>query len=159
MKKIEEPRRYAEGTDVSAERSRAELETMLRKHGATEFGTYATEKETIFQCRIKGVMLRNVIQFPTAGDIQRGPRDKPADVERKREAELRRRWRALVLVTKAKLEIVASGGSSIEREFMAELLLPNGQTLGEAFIPRLADVYTKGTMPSFTKLLLGPGKE
>jgi hypothetical protein len=36
----------------------------------------------------------------------------------------RERWRWLVLLTKAKLEIVRVGVSTCEREFFADLLLP-----------------------------------
>lgn len=51
---------------------------------------------------------------------------------------LERRWRALLLVTKAKFEAVASGISTVEREFLADLVLPNGRVVQEELAPRLA---------------------
>lgn len=44
------------------------------------------------------------------------------------EAEWRRRWRALVLVVKAKLEIIASGGSTFEREQQLLMIGPGSST-------------------------------
>ena len=68
-------------------------------------------------------------------------------------AEWDRRWRALLLLCKAKLELVASGHSNFEREFLADILLPNGETVADAMVPRLELAYRDGTMP----LLLGTG--
>jgi hypothetical protein len=158
---VPEPRKYAEGTEVSAEKSRAELETLLRRHGAQEFGIYTSEVRTVFMYRLRGRMVRHFVEYPpervreyptAATEAQRRQVNERA--ARDREAEWRRRWRALVLVCKAKLEIIASGGSSFEREFLADTLLPNGETVGEAMLPRIAESYETGGMPRFS---LGPG--
>jgi hypothetical protein len=39
---------------------------------------------------------------------------------------------------KAKLEAVSSGISTFEREFLADLVLPNGRVVHEELAPRLA---------------------
>jgi hypothetical protein len=157
----ETPRRYAEGTEVTAEKSRAELETLLRKHGATEIGVYTSDERTIFLYRLRERMVRHTVEMPAlvaskvpsyAAESQK--RKAAEKAHRDRDAEWRRRWRALVLVVKAKLEIIASGGSTFEREFLADVMLPNGETVGEAMIPRIAEAYVTGGMPPF---LLGPG--
>lgn len=153
-----QPRKYAEGTDVSAEKSRAELETLLRRHGATEFGIYTGAEQTVFLYRIHGRMVRHKVLVPpipkTTG-LRRTRGRTPQDVAlRAQDAEWRRRWRALVLVVKAKLEIIASGGSTFEGEFLSDILLADNQTVGEAIAPRIAEVYSTGTMNGF---LLGPG--
>jgi hypothetical protein len=70
-------------------------------------------------------------------------------------AEERRRWRAMLLVIKAKLEIVATGSSSFEREFLADILLPDGSTVGDVAVKQIADSYKTGGMPK--SLLLGSG--
>jgi hypothetical protein len=62
--------------------------------------------------------------------------------------ELRRRWRALLMVIKAKLVSVEDGISTIEREFMADVVLPNGKTLGEWVAPQLDAAYQSGGMPA-----------
>jgi hypothetical protein len=64
----------------------------------------------------------------------------------KADAATRQRWRALVLVLKAKLEAVASGISTVESEFLAGIVLPNGMTLGQAVLPRLSDAVSSGRL-------------
>lgn len=63
-------------------------------------------------------------------------------VQREREA-----WRRLLLITKGKLELVADSESSIEREFLADILLPDGSTVHQQLGPRLAESYSTGEMP------------
>ena len=46
-------------------------------------------------------------------------------------AEWRRRWRANVLLLKAKLEFADGETSTVERELMPFLLTAGGQTLGD----------------------------
>jgi precorrin-6x reductase len=142
-------RKYAEGTDVAADKSRAELERLLDKHGASEVGVHRDADKTTLIYRMKGIMVRHVVVYPEAKLFARKP-----DVKKAQEAEWRRRWRAQVLITKAKLELIASGESSVEREFLADTLLPNGETVAEAMLPRIAEAYATGAMP---RLLLGPG--
>ena len=69
------------------------------------------------------------------------------------EQEERRAWRLVLLLIKAKLEAVREGATTIEREFFADMLLPNGQTVHQAAAPELAIAYEKGAMPD--RLLLG----
>jgi hypothetical protein len=52
------------------------------------------------------------------------------------EQNRRTRWRAVVLLLKAKLELIQIGISTIEHEFMADMLLPNGDKVGTA-IPEI----------------------
>lgn len=151
-------RRYAEGTEVSAEKSRAELESLLDRHGATEVMVHREAARTTIIYRMSGRMIRQSIAYPDAQLYERHPKyswqKRPAEqVKRLQEAEWRRRWRAQVLVTKAKLELVASGESTFDHEFLADTLLPNGETVSEAMLPRIAEAYETGAMPR----LLGSG--
>jgi hypothetical protein len=152
------PYRYAEGTDVSPEKSRADLEAVLRKNGAQEFNFYAGPERDIFTYRIQGWLVRHVLERPKPATLQSkkpgAPTLKPEQLKRLADKEWRRRWRALLLVVKAKLEIVANGDSSVPREFMADLLLANGETMRDVMLPRLEAMYSSGEMPS---LMLGPG--
>ena len=59
----------------------------------------------------------------------------------------REAWRRLLLVTKAKLELVLDSGRSVESEFLADVLLPDGRTVHEALEPQLARSYADGQMP------------
>jgi hypothetical protein len=65
----------------------------------------------------------------------------------------RQRWRALNLVVKAKLEAVDSEITTFAEEFLAHILLPTGETVGDYTLPQLEQVRMGGKkMP---KLLPG----
>lgn len=121
-------RRYAENTTVSVENSQAELTRLLRRHGAHQIVTATDDKRgaALVAFAIEGRQVRLEIEVPTAE---------------------RQRWRALVLVTKAKLELVAEGLSTIQREFLADLVLPDGSTVGKALEAPIAKAYQTGSMP------------
>ena len=63
------------------------------------------------------------------------------------EQACRQRWRALKLVIQAKLEAVESGISVFEDEFMSNIVLPDGRTVGEFMKPQIEETYIHGTMP------------
>ena len=48
---------------------------------------------------------------------------------------------------KAKLEAVETGITEFEDEFLAHIVLPNGQTMGEFAKPQIAHAYDTGDMP------------
>lgn len=137
-------RKYAEGTKVSIERSRNEIDALLTKHGAPEVGIHRNSDRHIVVYRLQGRMVRHVVHCPE-------PKQYPT--AQAQEAEFMRRWRALVLITKAKLEMVSSGERTFEQEFLTDILLPDGTTVGELLGPKLIEAYETGTMPP----LLGPG--
>lgn len=115
--------RYAIKTDVPVRRSRDEIENLLAKYGGESFA-YAQDSG------------RAIIGFRITADSGRKIAVKmelPLPDRSKSQAHLeqlqRSRWRALVLVVKAKLEACASGISTVEKEFMADLVMPDGRTL------------------------------
>ena len=131
---------YAKGTSVSVERSEAELRSLLSKHGADALmvGHDASEGRAFVAFRIRGQAVRLDVPLPKLEDFRHyihaaWGRRKRDDVETRKahEQASRERWRALVLLTKAKLEAVQIGFSSIEREFMHDLLTPSGKTVGQ----------------------------
>jgi hypothetical protein len=152
-----EVRRYAEGTEVSAEKSRAELESLLDKHGATEVMFHKDAERTTVVFRKNGVMVRLRVEYPKRDAFKKNPKGwlrGDADITKHCEAEWRRLWRAQLLIVKAKLEMIATGGSTFEREFLADMLLADGRTVVEVALPRIMESYETGAMPS---LLLGSG--
>lgn len=68
-------------------------------------------------------------------------------------AAIKQRWRALALIIKAKLEAVESGISEFDDEFLANIMLPDGATVGEWFRPQLAEAYRIGSMPTGLPML------
>jgi len=157
-------RRFAEGTDVDADKSRAELEKLLKQHGAEQFLLHVDVDRTTVIFKLAGRMVRQVVKAPDPKPFETIPpqnkyspprKRTPAEVESMVAQEWRRRWRALLLIVKGKLEMISSGESDVGREFLADILLPNGETVGEAMLPRIAASYESGDMPP---LMLGSGR-
>lgn len=151
--------RFAADTSVSVEKSRAEIEAILTRYGATRFGYMSGPEgaDVVFECRQRRVRFhvplpdRNARAFThTPG---RGLRRAADEQLREWEQACRQRWRALALVIKAKLEAVECGITSFESEFLAHIILPDGETVGEWIAPQLASAYSSGQMPP----MLGPG--
>jgi hypothetical protein len=63
------------------------------------------------------------------------------------EQACRQRWRALLLVIKAKLEAVETGITSFEDEFMAHIIMPDGLTAAQHVRPWIAKSYASGDTP------------
>lgn len=156
---------YAEGTRVPEDRSRAELERILEKAGATEFayGWGEVENPPGFirpvarvGFKLKGFPVRIRLPMPKDADyaVAPGGRER-TELQRKDlvAQERRRRWRALLLVVKAKLEAVATGITTLESEFLGDLVMPNGVTISERLLPDLRKAVEGGRLPN----LLGAG--
>jgi hypothetical protein len=148
-------RRYAEKTAVPADRSRAEIDRVLQRYGASGFGYQWERREVpivptpvygpkteqrdfaavIFSFKDRRVRLD--VPMPTARE---------AGTTQRAEAGARQRWRALLLVIKAKLEAVESGISTLEQEFLANIVTESGRTIGDVLIPRLSDAVAAGRL-------------
>ena len=68
------------------------------------------------------------------------------------EQAVRQRWRALALVIESKLEAVETGIVDFTSEFLAHLVLPGGETVGEAVVPRVEEAYRSGQIPQLLRL-------
>lgn len=133
--KSNKPRLYAFGTKVPVEDSRAEVEDLLLAHGATHFGILRAPEAATIVFQIGGLRVQRVVLIPTKG------------TKLEQEKEHKRRWRALLLILKAKLEIVSGGESTLTREFLSDMVLPNGRTVEEDMAPLLLQAVADGKMP------------
>lgn len=140
---------YADRTTVSESKSRAEIEDLCVKNGADQVIIARTETTSGIQFRSRnGRMCRVSIQMPTVDDFPKlNKRRQKIDRLAKVEQERRRRWRALLLVIKAKFEAIESGVSTFDEEFLPYVLLPNGMTTAEFMVPQIALAYETGKMP------------
>lgn len=143
--------RYAENTQVSSDRSRAEIEKTLRRYGATAFAYgWDTEAATLmFEIANRRVMFRLPMPDPSDKAFTLTPTRKARSssaAEAAYEQAVRQRWRALALVIKAKLEAVAAGITTVEQEFLAHIVLPDGRTVGQHTQPVIAAAYETGEM-------------
>lgn len=145
--------RYAADTSVSSERSRAEIETTLRRYGADSFGYLSTRETAVIGFEVNGRRMKFVLPMPDPGakEFRRTPSRNllrtPAQADEAWEQACRQRWRALALCVKAKLEAVAAGITTFEEEFLAHIVLPNGSTVGESALPAVAQAYASGNVP------------
>lgn len=146
-------RSYAENTSVSAERSRGEIEALLRKYGAGRFGYLWEGKSAAIVFEMKNRRVKFVLPLPDPADNQfhQTPKGRwlknPAAANEKWEQACRSRWRSLVLCIKAKLESVASEIETFEEAFLPHIVLPDGSTVGEFIIPQVGDAYSSKKMP------------
>lgn len=150
-------RRYATNTDVSSEKSRAEIERTLQRYGADRFG-YTTSREAAvlgFTCNGWTVRFHLPMPDPASREFTHTPakniRRSSAQAYEAWEQACRQKWRALSLVVKAKLEAVESGITTFEDEFLAHIVLPNGQTVSQQALPKVREAYaTGGNVPLLT---------
>lgn len=151
---------FAEGTTVPVEKSRSEIEKLVAKAGATAFSSAWEPGRAIVVFRLRERFVRFSLVIPDENDkrfrSQRSGHNTAAHVRQRHEQELRRIWRCLLLVIKAKLEAVTSGIVSFEQEFLSYVLLPDGSTVAERVTPMIAEAYDTGAMPR-AMLALGPG--
>lgn len=126
---------YASNTTVSTDRSLDEIKRSVRRYGGTEFAFMESESATAIAFTIQGLQVRMDVRLPDpkAAEFQYTPgRNLRRDSDtayREWEKTCRQKYRALALVVKAKLEAVDAGISTVEREFLADILLPNGGTV------------------------------
>jgi len=136
-------RRYAQDTKVPAGITKDEIEKLLRKGGASNIYSGFDEDRKLITLgfRIDGR------HYKLTSSTDR-PTRRCDEQQIEREA-----WRVLLLLLKAKLEVIAAGGTTFESEFLANLLLPDGSTVGEDVLPKVAIAYETSIMPN----LLGAG--
>lgn len=140
---------YAAKTSVSVDRSRAEIEHLLERFGAGSFVSgwdKATNQHVImFELRGRRMRLRLALPDPSAPEIVYKRLNQSAYRERRTPAQARaawdqacaERWRALVLLIKAKLAAVEAGIAELDDEFLASMLLPDQRTIREWLAPQL----------------------
>jgi hypothetical protein len=150
-------RRFAAKTVVAVERTQAEISALLARHGATARAV-----------GVDDVTGRATVMFALAGrkmrvDVALHP-DRPAagtprgwqrwrDEERRRwiatqrDQQERSAWRGILLLLRAKLEAIEGGYSTVEHEFLADVVLPSGERVGEMVSSVVEQAYLTGMLP------------
>lgn len=121
---------YADRTAVSVVDTIAEIRRVIVKHGGDQFVFGVTEESVLIGFTKDGRQIRMSV-----------PQDPKQDQRNKALC------RALLLVTKAKLEAVAAGVSVFENEFLANIVLPDGKLVGQQTRQAIAAAYEGRTMP------------
>jgi hypothetical protein len=122
---------YAARTKVPADRTRLEIEALMKRRGADQFFSGADGERAVLAFRLNGRHIR--FSLPLA--------------DTRSEQHRRSRWRALLLVIKAKLEAIDIGILTVENAFLADTVLPDRQTVAEYMAPQIEAAYASGQMP------------
>ena len=152
--------RYAAGTEVGVDRSRAEIERTLERYGASHFAYGWSPDGAVVQFSADGRYIKFSVTMPSRDEFtltETGrSRSDARTIDAAWDQAKRQRWRALALVIKAKLEAVESGIATFEDEFMAYTVLPSGATVSEWLSPQIVEAYASAEMPREFRLALGP---
>lgn len=146
--------RYAQETEVTVEKSQAEIRRILKRYGANEFVSGESPYHVMTGFKIKGLFIRITITLPDPNSEEfawtkvKHQRRTPGQQQVAYDQAVRQRWRALRLIIQAKLEAVEMGITTLEQEFMAFTLLPDGRTVGQFILPQIAAAYSTGKMPA-----------
>lgn len=149
---------YAEKTTVSVAKTKADIEELVQKAGAAQFIFGFKGNTAVIGFSLSDRQIRFLLPLPGREDKkfwytpERKTKRTAEQAYKSWEQACRSRWRALYLVIKAKLEAVESGISTVEREFLYNIVLPDGQTVGEWMAPQLEDAYGTGNMPPLLPL-------
>jgi hypothetical protein len=138
---------YAQGTEVTVDRSQTELRNILRKYESDGIAIAETRDGSVIEFMSRDRRIRFVMKMPTLEEFDRkrdGSRRTEAQKRTAQGAEERRRWRALVLVIKAKLEAVESGIVTFEDEFLAQTVLPDNTTVSQQVQEPIRRAYVEG---------------
>lgn len=139
---------YAKYTEVPVSRTRAEIDQLLERAKAKQHGT-AIDYDLMtarVQFKLHDRVVRFTVALPDKKKLGEGTRFDRAE---------RQRWRALLLVLKAKLESVESNIETFEHAFLSQIVMPNDKTVAEIISPQIAESYKTGKMPK----ALGPAPE
>jgi hypothetical protein len=141
--------RYARNTTVDRAGSVAELERLVDRYGATGFAYGRDGVAGWVMFRIGGRAVRLRVPMPDRDEERftltpTGRARAEAAAFAEWEQACRSRWRAVVLIVRAKLEAVESGISTVEREFLADLVLPDGRSVGDHVLPAVEESLLSG---------------
>ena len=162
--------RYAADTTVPAGRSKTEIEGLLRKHGADQFGTaedHVGHQALVWFCS-RGVNFKLPLRLPKLDDDEvrftpSGRVRTKSQQEAALEQEIRRRWRALAMTLRAMFVGVAEGVFAFEQIFMPYAVWADGQTTWQTLQPVLTDALArKVPLPAIQdapRLLTAEGKD
>lgn len=146
---------YAKDTSVSVERTKQEIEKLVMKYKADTFicGWQGNVASISFRMEHRFVKFTLPLPVVIPDKWANGRHVKGNGLRESQIPQLTRsRWRALLLVLKAKLESVEAGISDFETEFLGNVMVGNGQTVADLVKPGLEETYARGG-----QLALPPG--
>lgn len=159
---------YAAQTSVSEARTREEIEHVLNKYGADQFGYGREDGRVVLMFRAHGRQIRFDLNLPKKEEfaLTDTGRERADNVMLSHwEQACKARYRSLLLTIKAKLESIAAGIEIFEEAFLAQIVMPDGKCVGDHALPAIEESYSTGRplpiLPPSTKpqLALPPPEE
>jgi hypothetical protein len=143
--------KYAAKTDVPVDRSFDEIRRILTRFGADGFGYVEMGNTVGIQFHVNNVRVLMRMTLRDREEFSKdsyGRRRTESAITRDYDQAVRQKWRSLANGIKAKLALIDDGISTVEREFLADLLLPSGETVGERIVPDIHEALRLNELPS-----------
>lgn len=143
---------YAKDTRVSTEQTMTEMKRLLAKHGATAFiqGENLVDGHAYVEFMLSGRQIRIVMTMPSREEYRYTPNNRVrtgGGIESMWEQGCRQRYRQWLGIIKFKLEAVEIGITTLDREFLPDMVLPGGNRVEEWLAPQIEEAYQTGKMP------------
>lgn len=130
--------RYAKNTTVPVARSQQKIEELLTSYGIEESFLGRSPRGDGIGWKYKGKVYKKNVPMPSKED----------KTEKQYEQEVRQRWRILYMTMKMKFEEIEAGVESFEDQFLAQMCLPDGSTVGDFMkLPENIERLEKTKMP------------
>ena len=155
--------RFAAKTEVPVEKTQAEIQAVVRRYKADGFVTGWEDRQALVRFRSQGRYVRLTMTLPDPADeafttyLQGSVKFSRAasEAHKRWDQACRQRWRAMLLLIKAKLEAVESGIVTFEQEFFSHVVMPDGGTVYEHARGAVAIAYEKGEAPALLPQVRG----
>lgn len=125
---------YARQTKVPVQQSRREIEDLLDAYGAQAFAFMKEADSAAIAFRMNDRNYVVKLTLPDLREFETTPSGRHRyswNAKTAHEQAVRARWRALLLLLKAKLIAVADGVTTVEDEFLSSAMLNDGRTVGD----------------------------
>jgi len=139
-------------------KSREQIEKTLTQHGATAFGFYMDERVAFVAFKMKAHSVRFRVPLPSRDAKEfvfggRGGTTRLSEEDRftRWERACRGVWRSFSEALKGKLEIVNSGVSTFEAEFVAHIVTADDRTVYEHLKDQLNELASNGKAPTLPR--------
>ena len=116
---------FAVKTKVPVENTRVDIERLLKKYGAKGFQTGWQGKQAHVSFLAHDRHIRISVEVPDGAQVER------------------QKWRALLLVIKAKLESVDAKIATFEEAFATDIVMPDGRTVWESIREPIRIAYER----------------
>lgn len=131
---------YAANTQVSIEKSKEEIVSIIRKYEAKRFVSGWDDNLAFVMFELNNKRCRFDVVMPNLSEFMETPTGRlraKKEALRLQEQEIKRKWRSLALNIKAKFVAIEDGISNFDKEFMSSFVLSNNKTVYEQLQPQI----------------------